>query len=1033
VAVLFVGAFAFLLASFPARNSDVWAHLSAGRQLASGPGLFGTAAGPGWLYDLLSYGLYEAAGGPGLVFSKALLVVGLALVLLRLSQTQPGWWVPAVCTALAILAMSTRLLAQPATVSYLLLALTLWLLRSQGESAVGRTVPLVRWPLLALFVVWVNLDQWFVLGLATVALVWLGEVLDLPRPWGWGLVRRTLSLALLAAVCLLNPSHVYAFVPPAELGWFGGPAAPGQMASPFQATYVTAFGTSPAALAYFPLLGLGLVSFVLTLPRWHWQRFLPWLGLAVLSALYLRTIPFFAVVGGPVLAWNLQEFFARRTEAGLGQGPFWRRASVALRALAVLLAATFLACAWPGWLQAPPFEPRRWAIETPPSLERGALATRRWHESGKFGPEDRGLHVSPETAHAFAWFCPEDKGVLDDELAAAIVGGGAAPADGDEPGPAAPAAPPGPADGWARRLRAAGINHLIVHAPSGGRLFAALNRLLADPGQWPLLYREGDVVVFGWRDPARPGSAGLFRGLELDVNRLAFRPEADRRAPRQQAEEAEPRRRWDAFWRPAPPRPIDRDEATLYLLYAGVLQQSAPLRHEAAWEASQSAGLVAAAARWTFPGSLTDAALRLVLMQPQLPPPGSTLDDLPGLDRLALAYQRSFALQRDDTPPALLYLAVRAARRALAANPEDARAYLVLGESYLRLLHETRERAWGLNLKPLVELRQAQASAALNQAAALRPDLAQAHLNLFLLYREMKYLDLALKHLRDYRRLTQQAAPGAGPGGGEPGGPGQQYTETLAVLAEVVEDQERKYAAESAGLRVLDRARVAAERGLAGKARDVLLDSDISAFGRQGMKSELELLLRTGRAADVCKWTGEEEQRGAQIALLGADYYHWVRAQALAATGDYGLAEVELGRLTLAAPGREAANPRQMMTRLMALMAGQAVLDELPETFALYRLRWRGLNAAEFLRQAGDVGRKLRQHGEVMVFRGLLALEEGRVDDARVAFELGVDLWGSAAAAASGAGLDFGGRPVAQGCLELLDSANPPAGRTRAD
>src|SRR5439155_186101 len=104
---------------------------------------------------------------------------------------------------------------------------------------------------------------------------------------------------------------------------------------------------------------------------------------------------------------------------------------------------------------------------------------------------------------------------------------------------------------------------------------------------------------------------------------------------------------------------------------------------------------------------------------------GAAVSTLPALDRLALACRQSYTWQRDDVPPALLYLAVRAARRALAVNPSDARAYLVLGECYLRLLHSTRERAWGMHLKQLVQLRHAQASLALNEAVSLQPDLAQ--------------------------------------------------------------------------------------------------------------------------------------------------------------------------------------------------------------------------------------------------------------------------------------------------------------------
>jgi Flp pilus assembly protein TadD len=64
---------------------------------------------------------------------------------------------------------------------------------------------------------------------------------------------------------------------------------------------------------------------------------------------------------------------------------------------------------------------------------------------------------------------------------------------------------------------------------------------------------------------------------------------------------------------------------------------------------------------------------------------------------------------------------VRAARRALAVNPDDAQAYEVLGESYLRLIRDTRERAWRSRLPQLVQIRHVQASAALNQAVLLNP------------------------------------------------------------------------------------------------------------------------------------------------------------------------------------------------------------------------------------------------------------------------------------------------------------------------
>src|SRR5262249_50171168 len=42
--VLLVAVFAFFLASFPARNGDLWMHLAAGRLVAEGRGLFGAEA-----------------------------------------------------------------------------------------------------------------------------------------------------------------------------------------------------------------------------------------------------------------------------------------------------------------------------------------------------------------------------------------------------------------------------------------------------------------------------------------------------------------------------------------------------------------------------------------------------------------------------------------------------------------------------------------------------------------------------------------------------------------------------------------------------------------------------------------------------------------------------------------------------------------------------------------------------------------------------------------------------------------------------
>src|SRR5262249_33742955 len=137
-----------------------------------------------------------------------------------------------------------------------------------------------------------------------------------------GLARRAVAFAVLTAACLVNPIGHHAFALPPEFRGLGlGAATAGPVSSPFQSGSLSIRGQTPAGLAYYVLLALSLASFFLNLRRWRWQRFLPWAGLAVVSALQLRAVPFFSVVAGPVLAWNLDEFLATRwANAGRPEG-----------------------------------------------------------------------------------------------------------------------------------------------------------------------------------------------------------------------------------------------------------------------------------------------------------------------------------------------------------------------------------------------------------------------------------------------------------------------------------------------------------------------------------------------------------------------------------------------------------------------------------------------------------------------------------------------------------------------------------------
>ena len=144
--------FALLVASAPARNSDLWLHLATGRDLLAGKAPFGHDpysqggqqlhwVNTNWLYDVLTYLLFQAAGGPdglggaALVLFKALLVTGLAAVLIRLGWCGRGLWAPAVGAVWAVLVLSAWLTLHPMIVSYLFLGLTLYFLERPHQLA----------------------------------------------------------------------------------------------------------------------------------------------------------------------------------------------------------------------------------------------------------------------------------------------------------------------------------------------------------------------------------------------------------------------------------------------------------------------------------------------------------------------------------------------------------------------------------------------------------------------------------------------------------------------------------------------------------------------------------------------------------------------------------------------------------------------------------------------------------------------------------------------------------------------------------
>ncbi len=365
--VIVVLAFAFLAASFAVRNSDFWMHLAGGRLLAEGRYQFGVDpfayttrdvywANRAWLFDLLLFLLYQSLGGTVLVVLKALLIVVLAALMLSVRRPGSGLGVPAVCTLLAVLAMSPRLLLHSTCLSYVFLGLAFWLLwRSHAGPSTPRQDVKRYAPLLLLFVLWVNVDGWFLLGPLLAALFWLGDRLRPARSDGDG-TRRTPAWLWLAglAVCLVNPHTWHAFTLPVDLTPLPDelrhdPRFERLLASPWHLNFLyhPVAGLNLATSAYFALLALGLLSFLLNSRHLVGWRLLVWCSFAGLSAWLARAIPFFAVVAAPITVLNLQEAISTKDEV-----PSTKSRFVLGTSYFVLMGSclALLALAWIGWL-----------------------------------------------------------------------------------------------------------------------------------------------------------------------------------------------------------------------------------------------------------------------------------------------------------------------------------------------------------------------------------------------------------------------------------------------------------------------------------------------------------------------------------------------------------------------------------------------------------------------------------------------------------------------------------------------------------
>jgi hypothetical protein len=1030
--------FTFLISSFAATNSDVWMHLASGRRIAQGEWTIGvdpfaftteaTTSRPAvpwvqhsWLYDLLFYLLYNLVGGAGLVALKALAVTALTWCLLQIPGGKQVRFMSVIYVGLAVLTISPQLLFRPMIVSLLLFGITLLICYRAGALGGVPANPRLLWRLPLLFMLWANLDAWFIMGPLVLALLWagagLGALLGVPATFPAKTTGAVLGVGLLA--CVVNPHHVRVFQLPPELAYPLASVVPlpdfvgagGRtllhlrqvdpdsfpFPSPLSPRYWPNPTTRWANVAGLALLALSLISFVANAsvtkkpgaPGMHPGRFLLWAVLAFLGLLQVRLVPWFALVAAPVTLLNVVDWKTWLTNI---QVPNWRPALLG-RALALLLFFVLLILAWPGMLHGGFHDSTRrvaWAMPVDPSHHGAAL---RLAELNKDGQGLRVFNLSPDLAHYCAWSAPGVKCFFDTRWS--LFPDEAARVPRARKGLATDVA-----EAWQKTFVEHKVDYLALSNFVPNRDSEFVMQLWADETHWSHKYGDGRTIIFAWSGPDKKFS-DEFRAL---IGHEAFGevPEARRAPGVSPAWPQEEPPLLSQYLDGPKPLPLAAHEAGLWMRYhqlRGVSWQNPFLVTSRTAQLLEPAGLGSVSI--TLPSSL--------LAMNYFPSKKVYFGQYPN--------GNLFLKARDFGPPGAPLLMVRAARRAVAENPEHPRVYRTLWEAY-KVLKDRQEDFWtNYQSRTRAEaridsrrlIRQIQIMTAVKTYLDLRPEDAEIHevmARLFLQMEPTPFLDLALQHLQETARHFDQYRPDASD-------PKKleffklkkaELEKQVQSLDALVKKNRQEYELEAATKRGLEKFGLALDqnRGLALEAVEQLLKQKTDSLSpKEKLVRSVSLthfLLLMGRANELTKELADAGPELAQFQVFHA-----------AALGNYTALDRVLGDMEKrSSQGRQDALP-QIVAFHAVFFPGppQTLVDPMALVAGAYKYH----NAV-----LTTIMQNLRPEAELRTVRGIMALEQGDTAAARQHLEGALQV--------AGPMLYFQDRALAVRYLELLREAD---------
>ena len=893
---------------FPARNSDLFFHLASGRHLVEGTYSFAsdpflyttnqTIVNHSWLYSAIFYSIHQLPAGPEiLVVLKSLLAACTIGLLAACSRARTGTMTVGILVlGLAAVGMSGRWLLQPFVVSVFLLALILFLterISLRNPEGILPKWAFVLFPLICLF--WVNLDSWFFIGPLVVTLA-LGQrspflalgcwAICLANPWGWNAFQLPLFLR--------GYQEFYAPFKPLFEPWF----------APFGSYYLnTSIGGSITGLAFVPI---ALVGFIL-LGRnpLLFRQPLGWLFLFFLAmGLYTnRALPFFCVVG----AWVTLRTLNPVDKAGEING---HRLVLPKLGLALFLLIG-IGGGLTGWIHSRPREERMLGlgIIPDPSLKSLSLWVKNQKESGNWSPDRNVFHLSVDFSNYLAWFVPGTKGFIDHrlQLTKEAANDYLTCHNALVPRLQNPENARLDSSDWKDIFGRWKVGYLFLQETRSDEMNALIGLLTQNRDLWDVIRVEGTCTALHLRGT----DAGELPKAEFP-GELAFGSGA----------KPLPDSRWDPTsttpWMtallPNSGRPGPKvSEAHLRLMQFESTAYVAPRN----WLISQIASL---ALNSSLPQSATNPATWNALL-------GTGIAFAPNSPGELL--QRIWNQSTDLGDPAYLWLALRAARENLLVHPNDAKAWLQLGRSYVLINQMTIERTHLRLGDPMSQIRRFQAIHCLSKATLLAQDvstlqnasqlLAQAYGN--------QFMDRTLFHMREYRRI-QSAFPGAVTV--------KEHEEALmridgniAMLEKEVsqrqdsfENESRRIEAVRKGASALEKAQMAFQLGLLNIAFEQINSpesreqANLDGTGRIARDTyilNIELLLNLGLADNASTTLSEEmkSQVGYNPTLM-ISTYNWHQVLVAACQGKYSIAEAYLAESL-----QQLARERQEIIRTM--------------------------------------------------------------------------------------------------------------------